>query len=474
MRKLAFVAYAAVVFVFVVMPGRPWARPNIVFIITDDQRADELSVMPNVNARLIQQGTNFSKNFSTYPLCCPARATFLTGQYSHNHGVLDVPPNGGYRQLNHTNTLPVWLQKAGYHTIHIGKYLNGYGQHVPPETIPPGWTEWYGSIDPSTYKYNGYSLNENGTIVRYGSGTQNYQTEVYAHKGVDAIHRMAAIAPPFFLSLAFLAPHDDGDETPGPKPAARHAGRFATATLPRPPSFNEANVSDKPAVVRNMPRLDGTAFADLTTAYRRRLESLLAVDEAVKAIVEALEDTRQLNNTVIIFVSDNGFLLGEHRINREKTHPYEESVRTPLIIRHPQFPKRQSTSKLVADVDLAPTIVELSGAMPQRVMDGRSLMSLVQNPSAAWRNHLLLQAHHVGAGPTIRYAAVRSSRYIYVEHLTGERELYNLSDVASGCTAADPYQLVSQHSNSCYGSQLSSLRSRLNILRTCAGPTCWR
>jgi arylsulfatase A-like enzyme len=449
-------------------------RPNIVLIITDDQRTDEINFMTNVNALLIQQGTNFLRSFASYPLCCPVRATFITGQYPHNHGVLDVPPNGGYRQLNHTNTLPVWLEKAGYYTVHIGKYLNGYGQHVPPETIPPGWTEWYGAVDPSTYKYNGYFLNENGTIKRYGSGAANYQTDVYARKAVDLIQRMAAGGRRFFLSLAFLAPHDDRDDIPGPKPANRHSGRFATAALPRPPSFNERDVSDKPAIIRRLPLLDGTVQANLTTAYRRRLESLLAVDDAVKEIVDALRETQQLHNTVIIFVSDNGFLLGEHRLNRTKIHSYEESVRTPLIIRHPQFPKRRSVSKLVGDVDLGPTIVELARATPRRIMDGHSLMLLVQNPSAAWRNHLLLEAQHVETGNTIRYAAVRSVRYVYVEHNTGERELYNLADTASGCSAADPYQLFSQHSKACYGSQLSSLRARLNILRTCAGQECWQ
>jgi N-acetylglucosamine-6-sulfatase len=474
MRKSAFVVSAAIVFVFLVMHGRPWARPNIVFIVTDDHRADEINLMFNVTARLIQNGKYFVKSYASYPLCCPARATFLTGQYPHNHGVLDNPPSGGYRKLDHTNTLPVWLQRAGYHTVHIGKYLNGYGQQVPPTTIPPGWSEWYGAIDTSTYKFIRFSLNENGVVVRYGSGTENYQTDVYARKAVDLISRMATGAKPFFLSLSFLAPHEDRDDIPGPRPAARHAGRFATAQLPRPPSFNEQNVSDKPTLIRNMPLLDGSAQATLTTAYRRRLESLLAVDEAVKEIIDVLQETQQLQNTVIIFVSDNGFLLGEHRIDRKKVHPYEESVHIPLIIRHPQFPTRQSVTKLVGHVDLAPTIVELAGAKPQRLMDGRSLMALVRNPSASWRNHLLLEAQHVETGNNILYSAVRSNNYVYVEHQTGERELYNLSDGTSSCSARDPHQLVSQHSSACYGSQISSLRSRLGILKDCAGQTCWQ
>jgi arylsulfatase A-like enzyme len=474
-RKPAFVVVAAIVFVILGMQVSLWARPNIVFIVTDDQRADEINLMFNVTAGLIRNGTYFVNSYASYPLCCPARATFLTGQYPHNHGALDIPPNGGYRQLNHTNTLAVWLQRAGYHTVHIGKYLNGYGQQVPPTTIPPGWTEWYGAVDTSSYKFFGYRLNENGVIVRYESGTQqNYQTDVYARKTVDLIHRMATGTKPFFVSLSFLAPHEDQDDIPGPRPAARHAGRFATAPLPRPPSFNEQNVSDKPAVIRNMRLLDATAQTNLTTAYRRRLESLLAVDEAVKSIIDALQETQQLHNTVIIFVSDNGFLLGEHRINQKKTHPYEESVHIPLIIRHPEFPTRQSVTKLVGQVDLAPTIVELAGATPQRLMDGRSLMALVRNPSASWRSHLLLESQHVGTGSNIWYSGVRSNRYVYVEHQTGERELYNVSDGTGTCSSRDPFQLVSQHSNACYASQISSLRSRLGILRDCAGQTCWQ
>ena len=448
-------------------------RPNIVFLVTDDQRTDEMSIMKNVMVLLVNQGTSFTKSFVAYSLCCPARATFLTGQYPHNHHVLDIPPSGGYIKLDHTNTLPVWLQQAGYYTVHIGKYLNGYGQQVPPTTIPPGWTEWYAAIDPYTYKYYNYKLNENGTMVSYGSREQDYQTDVYARKAVDFIQRRAASSTPFFLSVSVLAPHDNKDRTP-PTPAPRHKGRFATVPLAKLPSFNEADVSDKPAIIQAMPRLDTTAMAKITTANRQRLESLLAVDEAVKAIFDALEATNELANTVIIFVSDNGFLNGEHRVNRTKMHPYEESVRVPLIIRHPQFLGRKAVAKMVSHVDLAPTIVDLAQATPERVMDGRSLLPLVQNPSAAWRNLVLLEAHHVETGNMIKYMAVRSPNYVYVEHDTGERELYNISDAASSCAAADPYQLVSQHLNACYAAKRSDLQGQLKILRTCAGDTCWR
>jgi arylsulfatase A-like enzyme len=267
-----------------------------------------------------------------------SRATFLTGQHAHNHKVLNnVGPTGGYRRLDHTNTLATWLQAAGYYTAHIGKYLNGYGVQVPRTTIPPGWTEWYGTPDPDAYAFYNYSINENGTLVFYGEGEENYQTDVYARKATDFIQRMAAQTTPFFLSIAPLPPHEDPNEakfttvTPGPEPAPRHKGLFQNESLPRPPSFNEADVSDKPAMIRALPRLSSTKINSLTTAYRRRLESLLAVDELLKAVMDTLAATNQLDKTVVIFTSDNGYLQGEHRLAspNAKVFLYEESIRVP-------------------------------------------------------------------------------------------------------------------------------------------------
>ncbi|MBA3260293.1 MAG: sulfatase-like hydrolase/transferase, partial [Gemmatimonadales bacterium] len=249
--------------------SRPWAavpavaaagRPNIVVIMTDDQTMESMSVMPQTLSLIGAAGVTFEKNVVTYALCCPSRATFFTGQYPHNHGVRsNGSPDGGHAKLDHSNTLPLWLQGAGYVTGHIGKYLNGYGK-VDTLEIPPGWTEWYGGIGESAYDYYGYLLNENGTVVPYGTTSEHYQSDVYTGKAVDFILRRApdaALGVPFFLSVTYFAPHwgdplEPGDPLlPTAVPAPRHKGRFAGEFLPSSPAFNEADISDKPASMRS-------------------------------------------------------------------------------------------------------------------------------------------------------------------------------------------------------------------------------
>jgi len=438
-------------------------RPNVVVLMTDDQTVESMRVMPNVKTLLADQGVTFTNNFVSYSLCCPSRSTFLTGQYAHNHGVWgNSPPNGGYYRLDSTNTLAVWLQRAGYQTIHLGKYLNGYGTRNPRE-IPPGWGDWHGSVDPTTYRYYNYTLNENGTLVAYGTGAANYQTDVYARKAVELIGREAADARPFFLWLAFLAPHAgaprDPDDPAGmgtPSPAPRHRNAFATMPLPMPPSFNEADVSDKPAGIRNRPLLTAAMIAKIRENYQQRLESLLAVDEAVAQIVKELEVTGQLNNTYIVFTSDNGFFHGEHRVPTGKVLLYEPSIRVPLIVRGPGIPHGQRRSQLVANIDLAPTIVRISHAGAGRVMDGRSLLPFARDPRFISGRDILLET------PT--YAAIRTPRWLYAEYTTGERELYDL--------ARDPDELVNHAGDFRYSRVKADLAMRLGRLRACSGPVC--
>jgi N-acetylglucosamine-6-sulfatase len=446
---------------------------NIIVIMTDDQDFRSIRVMKNVKELLVDSGTRFQDSFVSFPLCCPSRASFLTGQYAHNHGVMDNrPPTGGYGMLDHTNTLAVWLQQAGYHTAHIGKYLNGYGTQVPRETIPSGWTEWYGAPDPGAYSFYNFQLNENGTLVFYGDGEENYQTDVYTRKAVDFIQRMATTDAPFFLSVAFLAPHDDIDPSlGGPEPAPRHKGFFKNTPLPRLPSFNEEDLSDKPFIIRSRSPMTSIEIEDLTVRYHRRLESLLAVDEAVKMIIDAIEAAGKLHNTAVIFTSDNGFLQGEHRIPKGKVYLYEESIRVPLIIRHPALIGNKVRTELVANIDLAPTIVELANAVPNRVMDGRSLWPLMNGTSAGWRSHLLIESPSQPLPFIKNYSAVRTKQYIYAEYITGEKEFYNFLD--DSCHSADPYQLESQHSNPCYSQIIDELSQRLSILRACTGDSCW-
>jgi N-acetylglucosamine-6-sulfatase len=438
-------------------------RPNVLVFMTDDQTVESMRVMPNVKTLLADQGVTFDNNFVSYSLCCPSRSTFLTGQYAHNHGVWgNIAPQGGYYKLDSTNTLPVWLQSAGYQTIHLGKYLNQYGTRNPRE-IPPGWGQWYGTPDPSTYNYRNYTINENGTLVSFGPDASDYKTDVEARLGVDLIARQAADPRPFFMWVAFLAPHSggprDSDDPTGqstPSPAPRHKNRFANEPLPAPPSLNEADVSDKPAAIRNRPLMTAAKLRAVRENYQQRLESLLAVDEAVAQIVNQLTLTGKLDNTYIIFTSDNGFFHGEHRVPAGKVLLYEPSIRVPLIIRGPGIPAGQHRSQFVANIDLAPTIVQATGARPGRVMDGRSLLPFARDRLLHSGRDLLLET------PT--YAAVRAPNWLYAEYVTGERELYNL--------ARDRYELNSLHLNPSYDRIKANLAARLARLRQCVGAVC--
>jgi arylsulfatase A-like enzyme len=439
--------------------------PNVLVLMTDDQTVESMRIMPNVKTLLADRGVTFDNSFVSYSLCCPSRSTFLTGQYAHNHGVWgNTAPNGGYYKLDSTNTLPVWLQRAGYQTIHLGKYLNQYGTRNARE-IPPGWGQWYGTPDPSTYRYLNYTINENGNLVTFGTAASDYKTDVESRMAVDLIARQAADPRPFFMWVAFLAPHSgaprDADDPTGlatPSPAPRHKNRFANEPLPTPPSLNEADVSDKPAAIRNRPLLAPARLNAVRQSYQQRLESLLAVDEAVAQIVNELARTGKLDNTYIIFTSDNGFFHGEHRVPAGKVLLYEPSIRVPLIIRGPGIPAGQHRSQFVANIDLAPTITKVTGAQPGRVMDGRSLIPFAKDRLLQSGRDILLET------PT--YAAVRSPNWLYAEYTTGERELYNL--------ARDRDELNSLHADPRYDKIKANLAARLARLRLCKGSACRR
>ncbi len=440
-------------------------KPNILVLMTDDQTVESMRVMANVRTLLARQGATFTNNFVSYPLCCPSRSTFLTGQYAHNHTVMgNAPPAGGYDKLapTHSNTLPAWLQRAGYTTVHLGKYLNGYGSARPLE-VPPGWSEWYGSTDPSTYRYFNYTLNENGKLVTYGTGAANYQTDVYGRKAIDLIRRLAPSPKPFFLWVAFLAPHSGGPRDPDdpanqatPSPAPRHRNALATAPLPAPPSLNEADVSDKPAAIRNRRLIPAARLNAIHENYQQRLESLLAVDEAIRDIVNTLAASGELGRTLIVFTSDNGFFHGEHRIPDGKVLVYEPSVRVPLILRGPGIPRDVQRTNLSVNVDLARTILDAAGAKPGRRPDGVSLLPFTRDARKRSGRDILLET------PT--YSAIHTPRYVFVQHSTGEQELYDL--------AADPHQLTSLHADARYKALKDELAARLTRLKSCVGDAC--
>jgi N-acetylglucosamine-6-sulfatase len=443
-------------------------RPNVLIILTDDQTEESMRVMEKTLRLLGEEGTTFRNSFVSYPLCCPSRATLLTGQYAHNHNVLgNVPPEGGYRRLNHKNTLPVWLRAAGYQTAHVGKYLNGY--HGPE--VPAGWTRWFALADPKTYLMYGYTVVADGKKISYGQSPADYQTDVLAARAEAILRGFAENrvrnGRPFFLSVAPVAPHtersdEEGKGTP-PRPAPRHLGTFADEPMPDKANFDEEDVADKPGHIQKLPRLSPAKQAAVLDAYQARLESLLAIDDLVERLVLALEETGEIDRTVIVFTSDNGYFLGEHRVPDGKKLPYEEGIRVPLIIRGGGFPRGSTVLQPVANIDLAPTVVALAGARARRKMDGIPLLPLALDRALQQDRPLLLENYNRLSGRP-SYEAIRTPRWLWVEYRTGARELYDMED--------DPLQLRSRHGDPNLAVVRADLARRLAGLRKCAGPTC--
>jgi arylsulfatase A-like enzyme len=398
------------------------SRPNFVVIVTDDQRWDMLEAMPAVQRLLVDHGMTFTNAFATTPSCCPSRVSLLTGQYSHHTGVLDGSADnaaGGAPAFDDESSLATWLDDAGYRTGLVGKYLNDYDE-LPAGYVPPGWDEWFAIAQPGPQiRYYDYELNENGKIVEYGDDPSQYSTSVLKKKAV----RFLEADDPFFLYFAPIAPHAPSTPAPEDADASIELG------WDPPPSFDEADVSDKPG--GGPPPFSAQDVSAARSERGEMLRSLLAVDRAVERIVDAVETAGQMEDTYFLFTSDNGFLLGEHRL-LGKVWPYEESIRVPLVIRTPEPDAPRSSNELVLNIDLPATIAELAGVRPGLRQDGRSLVPLLAGREISWRSDFIVE--FLGFAPAVPpYEGVRTRRHLYVEYRNGDQELYDLR--------GDPYEL---------------------------------
>ena len=464
-------------------------RPNLILIVTDDQTVAQLNAqtMPNTLELLGAQGTTFTNTIATTPLCCPSRASMVTGQYGHNNGVLANRP--GYGALvDRRNVLPAWLHAAGYRTAHVGRWMNGYRRF---EGAAPGWDDWFTLGESHTYF--GYKVINGRTERRYGNERRDYLTRVLNQAALRFIRREAGSRRPFYLQLDHLAPHGDGQK--GDKsgvcahsaiPPTRFPSGFEASELATPPSFNETDVSDKPSFVRNRPPLNDAQIAELRRQNSCRLASLPAVDEGVRRIVEALAKAGELDNTAIAFVSDNGYFFGEHRVPNEKYLVYEESIRIPMLMRFPAgvgTPGSQVDSP-VANIDIAPTFLALAGAQPCiksgcRVLDGRPLTDLVQGGPWPSGRALVLELVRAAERPTTvlpcTYAGLRVAGQVYVEYPS-------VPDAAGNCVPAferehydlesDPYELTNLAPaipGTPAAESQAALSARLASLVDCAG-----
>jgi N-acetylglucosamine-6-sulfatase len=456
--------------------GAQATPPNVIVLLTDDQETYSMRVMKTVRKELKRKGTTMKRFYDNFPLCCPARTTIFTGQYAHNHHVLsNVPPDGGYgvfNELHGNNYLPLWLQAAGYRTSYIGKFENGYAEPdeygTTPSDVPFGWDDWH-VLAPSRAQYFNYRLNNNGTLRQYSEREEDYSTYVFTNKARRFVRQNAKVDIPFYLELGYAAPHGGGGGDPGRScnraavPAPEDLGALKTTNKGvLPPSFNEADVTDKPSVVAQRDPLTPGQIRDTLRKRRCAWESLLAVDRSVGEIIDEIKRDGIRENTYIFFLSDNGFLRGEHRIRDNKRYLYEESARVPFIARGPGINRGGKSNDVAVNADLTATVLHLTGATPGLTQDGQSLLPSLQNPNLELGRAILLEAY---GGPPIK--GVRTSRYLYTEWDTGglpERELYD--------TDADPYQLTNLANDPAYLPVVAQLGQEVRQLEGCAGASC--
>jgi len=483
--------------------GTASETPNVIIILTDDMDTKLTPYVENANALIGNKGATFTNYFVTASICCPSRASMLRGQYAHNTKILaNAPPMGGFvkffQENKEADTLATWFTESNYKTALIGKYLNGYPVSAVENYVPPGWADWHAFTfqapdSPGSF-YNDYTLNENGSLVNYGNFADEYSTEVIRKESLNFINLNSAGKTPFFLLIAVYAPH-------GPSiPAPRHSKLLLNLKYPIGPSFNEADVTDKPAVIQALAATsDVTDNTDADNLFIRRAQSLQAVDELLVEVIDQLNKNGQLDNTYIIFTSDNGFHIGEHGLPPGKGLPYEEDIHVPFMIRGPGIPENTVIDELTTNIDLAPTIAEMTGIDPADFVDGRSFLPLLRsNQDVQWRNGFLvemgrMQANtsqsasklalinttapnqqvyeypdsiydplltQVGGGA---YRGVRTKTFIYIEYQNDELEFYDL--------IADPYELNNIASD-LDPKTLASLHSWLGQLELCTAADC--
>ena len=423
--------------------------PDVILIVTDDQRWDTLWAMPIVQRELVEPGVAFDRAFVVNPICCPSRASVLTGDYSHTTGVYrQTPPFGRVEAFDDSSTLATRLDAAGYTTALFGKYLDGYQHRALTGVVPPGWDRWVAFVRAG---YFDYRLTVDGEVRTYGSSATDYSTTVLAEETVAFLE---AASGPVFVLFAPAAPHAPA------VPHPRDDAAFAGLGVARPPSFDEADVGDKPAWVRALPRLGEGGGQRLDAFRRQQYRALQSVDRAVGRIVGALERTGRLQNTLLVFTSDNGIHHGEHRWTKKEA-PYEESIRVPLVLRWDAaaWHDEPSVAALVLNIDVAPTVAEAVGL--ELDADGRSLLPLLDERTHRWREDFLIE-HLEGSNPVPTFCAVRSEAWKYVRYSTGEEELYDLD--------RDPSELENVASEPSARPKLESLRERLRELCRPAPP----
>lgn len=458
----------------VIMPTRE-TRPNIVFILADDFAINLLQYMPNVLA-MQQEGATFANYFVAASLCCPSRSSIFTGKYPHNTGVLtNVLPDGGYGAFNaHGNdvrTFAVALQKVGYRTAMLGKYLNGYRPRL--NGVAPGWTMW--DVAGDAYPEFNYYLNESGSVHYYGTAPEAYLTDVLAGMADTFIRESSS--QPFFIEVATFAPHAPYI------PAPRDRDKFPGLKAPRTAMFGARPDANAPAWLREIPVLRAPEITKIDDAFRMRAQAVQAIDKMIGQLRATLAAIGIDKKTYVIFSSDNGLHMGDYSLRPGKMTPFDIDVHVPLIVVGPGVIAGATINPIVQNVDLAPTFADLVGEPGPLVPDGHSLVGLLRPPpgveavTSDWRHVALIEHHHPAPDPTDpdmpapfsanppSYEALRGETFLYVEYDHGDRSYYDLT--------RDPLELKNILTT-VPADRLQKLHALLQSVVACKGAqACW-
>jgi N-acetylglucosamine-6-sulfatase len=414
-------------------------KTNIVMVLTDDLSMNLLPYLPHVQA-LQKQGTTFANYTVTDSLCCPSRSSIFSGRFPHDTGVFtNGGKDGGFQTFKsrgeESSTFATDLQAAGYRTAMMGKYLNGY---LPKDKyVPPGWNEW--DVAGNGYPEYNYKLLSNGRIEAHGHTPADYLTDVVSGKASSFITSSAQAGKPFLIEVATFAPH-------GPyTPADQDKDKFPGLTAPRTAAYDKLPADAPPWLAGRAP-LTASEQTAIDTAFRKRAQAVQAVDRMIGSLEDTLDKAGVADHTVVVFTSDNGYHMGEHRLNPGKQTAFDTDIHVPLVMAGPGIAKGATVSQPAENIDLRPTYDALAGASTPNNVDGQSLVPLLGGHTPAnWRTAGLIEHHGPdndatdpdhpapNSGNPTTYEAIRTVDYTYVEYTDGAKEYYDHK--------ADPDQL---------------------------------
>lgn len=453
-------------------------RPNVLMVTVDDLAADDMSYLPHVRELMGTEGVTFTDGLAPSPMCVPARASLLTGKYAHNHGAYTVRgPRGGYPAFEpqQSQTIAKALHDDGYETYFAGKYLNGYGKDGTAKEVPPGWTEWRATVDPSTYRFFNQRMNINGQLKQ----TKGYTTNVMTRQAERMIDRGRGSGKSWFAWINYVAPHVGGPAskddpkklyagTPTARlkttvPAVRDRNTFRKLKLPIVPNSFPSHDDRLPKAApanRNVTKFDARDKKALNIVYERRIEAAQGLDRAVATLIDKLRQTGQLDRTLVVFTSDNGYAIGNHNLNG-KLYQYDEPLRIPILMRGPGLPKGATVDTAVTNPDLAATILAATGVRPTWDMDGVDILPWVEAPAQV--RVVPIEAWPVSGTQRI-YFGVRVGAWTFARYRKGGEELYDRS--------TDPYEMHNLAADPDYRPVRKALLSMARRYRGCEGDTC--